>query len=293
MSSHAAPKNVLTIPKVQKKKVLGEKITMVTCYDATFAKLVDAAGIDLVLVGDSLGMVIQGQKNTLPVTLNDMIYHTAAVSRGLSNPVIIADMPFMSYQAEFGVALKNAGTLMKKGNAHSVKIEGGMEVAELAYRMSRVGIPVMGHIGLEPQKVHSYGGFKVRGKALSEERKLIKDAKALEEAGCWSLVIEGVPSEVADKITQAVTIPTIGIGSGPGCDGQVLVLYDLLGLDPSFKPKFVKKYVDLATVVTDALKSYVDEVKTKQFPADEHQFHRLALVTPLKKKVHDCFFNTF
>lgn len=284
MSSHAAPKNVLTIPKVQKKKVLGEKITMVTCYDATFAKLVDAAGIDLVLVGDSLGMVIQGQKNTLPVTLNDMIYHTAAVSRGLSNPVIIADMPFMSYQAEFGVALKNAGTLMKKGNAHSVKIEGGMEVAELAYRMSRVGIPVMGHIGLEPQKVHSYGGFKVRGKALSEERKLIKDAKALEEAGCWSLVIEGVPSEVADKITQAVTIPTIGIGSGPGCDGQVLVLYDLLGLDPSFKPKFVKKYVDLATVVTDALKSYVDEVKTKQFPADEHQFHRLALVTPLKKK---------
>ncbi len=285
MSSHAAPKNNLTIPKIQKKKALGEKITMVTCYDATFARLVDQAGIDLVLVGDSLGMVIQGQKNTLPVTLEDMIYHTAAVSRGLSNPVIVADMPFMSYQAEFGLALKNAGTLMKKGHAHSVKIEGGLEIAELAYRMSRVGIPVMGHIGLEPQKVHAYGGFKVRGKALSEERKLVKDAKALEDAGCWSLVIEGVPSEVAEKITQSVSIPTIGIGSGPDCDGQVLVLYDLLGLDPSFKPKFVKRYADLATATTEALRAYVDEVKTKRFPAEEHQFHRLSLVTPLKKKL--------
>ena len=284
MSSHSAPQQSMSIPKIQKKKVLNEKSTMVTCYDATFARLIDQSGIDMVLVGDSLGMVIQGHKNTLPVTLEDMIYHSAAVSRVLTHPLVIADMPFMSYQAELGQAIKNAGTLLKKGHAHSVKVEGGLEVTELVYRMSRVGVPVMGHIGLEPQKIHAYGGFKVQGKALAEEKKLIKAAKALEEAGCWSLVVEGVPAEVADKITAAVTIPTIGIGSGVGCDGQVLVLYDLLGLDPSFKPKFVKKYVDMASTVSSALKEYVDEVKTKKFPAEEHTFHRLSVVTPLKKK---------
>ena len=284
MSSHSAPQQSMSIPKIQKKKVLNEKSTMVTCYDATFARLIDQSGIDMVLVGDSLGMVIQGHKNTLPVTLEDMIYHSAAVSRVLTHPLVIADMPFMSYQAELGQAIKNAGTLLKKGHAHSVKVEGGLEVTELVYRMSRVGVPVMGHIGLEPQKIHAYGGFKVQGKALAEEKKLIKAAKALEEAGCWSLVVEGVPAEVADKITAAVSIPTIGIGSGVGCDGQVLVLYDLLGLDPSFKPKFVKKYVDMASTVSSALKEYVDEVKTKKFPAEEHTFHRLSVVTPLKKK---------
>ncbi len=284
MSSHSAPQQSMSIPKIQKKKVLNEKSTMVTCYDATFARLIDQSGIDMVLVGDSLGMVIHGHKNTLPVTLEDMIYHSAAVSRVLTHPLVIADMPFMSYQAELGQAIKNAGTLLKKGHAHSVKVEGGLEVTELVYRMSRVGVPVMGHIGLEPQKIHAYGGFKVQGKALAEEKKLIKAAKALEEAGCWSLVVEGVPAEVADKITAAVSIPTIGIGSGVGCDGQVLVLYDLLGLDPSFKPKFVKKYVDMASTVSSALKEYVDEVKTKKFPAEEHTFHRLSVVTPLKKK---------
>src|SRR3989338_8701378 len=174
-------------------KATGEKIAMVTCYDYSFARLIDGTGVEIVLVGDSLGMVIQGYKSTLPVTLNDMVYHTAAVSRGLTRPVLVADMPFMSYQAEFGAAIKAAGQLLKKGTAQSVKVEGGEEVTELVYRMSRIGIPVMGHIGLQPQKVLRYGGFKVQGRGTKEERELVKEAKALEEAGCWSLVLEATP----------------------------------------------------------------------------------------------------
>ncbi len=264
-------------------KDTGEKIAMVTCYDASFAKLIDRSGIDIVLVGDSLGMVIQGQKNTIPVTLNDIIYHAAAVSRGLTCPLLVADMPFMSYQAEFGLALKNAGHLMKKGNAHSVKIEGGVEVAELVYRMSRVGIPVMGHIGLEPQKVHQYGGYKIQGKNAKAERDLLQNAKALEEAGAWSVVLEGIPLEVAEKITHTIKIPTIGIASGPECDGQVLVLYDLLGMDPEFKPRFLKKYLDLGSLIPAAVQSYVGEVKAKKFPAEEHSFRRNLIALPKKK----------
>lgn len=264
----------ITIPKIQKMKAAGEKIAMVTCYDATFAKRIDESGIDIVLVGDSLGMVIQGHENTLPVTMNDIIYHTAAVSRGLKRPLLVADMPFMSYQAEQGLALKNAGALMKKGNAQSVKIEGGIEVAELVYRMSRVGIPVMGHIGLEPQKIHRYGGYKIQGKGAAEERDLIKSAKAIEEAGCWSVVLEGIPLEVAEKITHSLKIPTIGIASGPHCNGQVLVIYDLLGMDPEFHPRFVKKYAELGEVVPKAVKEYVADVKAGRFPSEEHSFRR-------------------
>ncbi len=272
-----------TIPKIQKMKFSGEKIVMVTCYDATFAKLLDDTGIDIVLVGDSLGMVIQGQKNTIPVTLGDIIYHSSAVSRGLTKPLLVADMPFMSYQAEFGSAIKNAGQLMKKGNAHSVKIEGGMEVTELVHRMSRVGIPVMGHIGLEPQKVHRYGGYKIQGKGAVEERELVKNAKALEDAGCWSIVLEGIPLEVGEKITQSVKIPTIGIASGPHCDGQVLVMYDLLGMDPHFRPRFVKRYAELSEVIPQALKTYTEEVKSGKFPAEENSFRR-NLVALTKKQ---------
>ncbi len=268
----------LTIPKIQKMKSAsggaGEKIAMVTCYDATFAKRIDETGVDIVLVGDSLGMVIQGHENTLPVTIGDIAYHAAAVARGLTHPLLVADMPFMSYQAEQGSALKNAGALMKKGNAQSVKVEGGIEVAELVYRMSRVGVPVMGHIGLEPQKIHRYGGYKIQGKGAAEERELVKAAKALEEAGVWSLVLEGIPLEVAGKITETVKIPTIGIASGPHCDGQVLVLYDLLGLDPEFKPRFLKKYANLAETVTSAVRNYVIEVKAGKFPDEEHSFRR-------------------
>jgi 3-methyl-2-oxobutanoate hydroxymethyltransferase len=253
----------------------GEKIAMVTCYDASFAKLVDEA-VDVVLVGDSLGMVIQGHDSTLPVTVNDMIYHSAAVARGLTHPLLVTDMPFMSYQHEFGAALKAAGQILKKGKAQSVKIEGGEEVTELVYRMSRVGIPVMGHIGLEPQKIHRYGGFKIQGKGVEEEKRLLKQAKALQEAGVWSIVLEGIPMEAAEKITAALKIPTIGIASGPHCDGQVLVLYDLLGMNPDFNPRFLKKYADLGTSVPKAIRAYVDEVKRGVFPNEEHSFKREA-----------------
>lgn len=278
-------KDKLTIPKVQKMKAAGEKIAVVTCYDASFARLIDQTGVEVVLVGDSLGMVIQGHETTLPVTLHDIVYHTAAVARGLTKPLLVADMPFMSYQAEFGAALKNAGQLLKKSNAQSVKVEGGEEVVELVHRMSRVGIPVMGHIGLEPQKVHKYGGFKIQGKGAQEERDLIKNAKALEEAGCWSIVLEGIPLEVAEKITQTLKIPTIGIASGPHCDGQVLVLYDLLGMNPEFRPRFVKRYAEMGEAVSRSVRSYVEEVKSGKFPDEEHSFRRNLIEISGKKQI--------
>lgn len=265
-------------------KAAGEKIAMVTCYDASFAKLIDQTGIEIVLVGDSMGMVIQGHDNTLPVKLADVVYHTAAVARGLTRPLLVADMPFMSYQAEFGQALKNAGQLIKKGSAQSVKVEGAEEVVELVYRMSRVGIPVMGHIGLEPQKVHRYGGYKIQGKKPQEERDLLKNAKALEEAGCWSIVLEGIPMEVAEKITASLKIPTIGIASGPHCDGQVLVLYDLLGMNPEFRPRFLKRYAEISDVVSKAVSNYVGEVKEGKFPSEEHSFHRNLVEISKKQK---------
>lgn len=276
-------KDKLTIPKIQKFKQAGNKITAITCYDATFAKLIDTAGIEIVLVGDSLGMVIQGQKNTLPVTIEEMVYHTRAVSRGLTKPLLVADMPFMSYQASQPEAIKNAGLLMKKGHAESVKIEGGEEVVDLVARLYKIGIPVMGHIGLQPQSVHKYGGYKIQGKSLVDEKRLLKEAKALEDAGAWSLVLEGIPLEVAKKITSVVRIPTIGISSGPHCDGQVLVIYDLLGMDPNFKPRFVKRYADLGSNITHAVERYVREVKGGEFPAEEHSFNRnLALLKDQK-----------
>src|SRR3989338_11567709 len=260
-------------------KATGEKIAMVTCYDYSFARLIDGTGVEIVLVGDSLGMVMKGYKSTLPVTLNDMVYHTAAVSRGLTRPVLVADMPFMSYQAEFGAAIKAAGQLLKKGNAQSVKVEGGEEVTELVYRMSRGGIPVMGHIGLEPQKIHRYGGFKIQGKKPEEEKHLVHDAKALQEAGCWSIVLEGIPAEAAERVTRALKIPTIGIASGPHCDGQVLVIYDLLGMNLDFRPRFVKRYAEAGQTVIDSVSTYVREVKDLKFPADQHTFHRDASVS--------------
>jgi 3-methyl-2-oxobutanoate hydroxymethyltransferase len=263
----------LTIPKIQKMKAAGEKIAVVTCYDFSFARLVDEA-VDVVLVGDSLGMVVQGHDSTLPVTVNDMVYHSAAVARGLTHPLLVTDMPFMSYQAEFGAALKAAGQILKKGNAQSVKVEGGEEVTELVYRMSRVGIPVMGHIGLEPQKIHRYGGFKIQGKGAKEEKHLLKEAKALQEAGAWSIVLEGIPMELAEKITASLKIPTIGIASGPHCDGQVLVLYDLLGMNSAFNPRFLKKYAELGRTVPQAVQAYVNEVKAARFPTEEHSFKR-------------------
>lgn len=253
-------------------KESGEKITMLTAYDYTFAQIVEEAGIEVILVGDSLGMTVLGYEDTLAVTMEDMIHHTRAVRRGAKNPFLVADMPFMSYHISVEQAIENAGRLIKETGANAVKLEGGEVVADRIRAIVRAQIPVMGHIGLTPQSVNAFGGFKVRGKEMEVARQLMKDAKALEEAGCFSIVIEGVPARLAEKITSSVGIPTIGIGAGAGCDGQVLVLQDMLGLFSDMSPKFVKHYAELRKTTTDALKQYAKEVKTSVFPAEEHVF---------------------
>lgn len=261
----------VTVLDLQKMKAENKKITMLTAYDYTMATLVDGAGTDIVLVGDSLGMVIQGQDNTIPVTMEHMIYHSQAVSRGLKRAHLVVDMPFMSYY-EKKQALENAARLMRDGKAESVKLEGGDSVAEIVYAITRAGIPVMGHIGLTPQSVHALGGFKVQGRDFSGANKLKSDAITLQDAGVYSLVIEGVPSELAMEITSLLRIPTIGIGAGGACDGQVLVLNDLLGMDRNFKPKFVKQYASLHGVITEAIQAYIKEVRSNEFPSVEHTF---------------------
>jgi len=248
----------------------GRKISMVTCYDATFARLIEEAGADAILIGDSLGMVIQGHEHTLPVTLDEIIYHCRAVARGCRRPHLVGDMPFGTYQGNADEALMNAARLMKEGGVQAIKLEGGAHVAELVHRMTRAGIPVMGHLGLTPQSVHQFGGYRIQGRTDDAAARLIADARSLENAGAYALVLEGIPADLAERVTAALTIPTIGIGAGPKCDGQVLVLYDLLGLDASFKPKFLKKYVDLNRVVVDAVRAYTEEVKTGAFPTEEH-----------------------
>jgi 3-methyl-2-oxobutanoate hydroxymethyltransferase len=250
----------------------GQRITMLTAYDATFARLLDGAGVDMILVGDSLGMVVKGEPNTLGVTIEQMVYHTASVARGVKRAHVVGDMPFMSYQASIEEALKNAAKLLAAG-ASSVKLEGGAQIAPTVARMVEAGIPVMGHIGLTPQSVHAMGGFVVQGKDAASRQRILDDALALQEAGAYAVVVEGVPSELAAEITETLAIPTIGIGAGVDCDGQVLVIYDLLGLNPDFTPKFVKKYVDGSAVVGDAVRAYVDEVKRGVFPDDDHAFH--------------------
>lgn len=274
MSSHAPPRDIkpVTLRTLAQMKKDGQRITMLTGYDATFARLLDTAGIDMILVGDSLGMVVKGEPNTLSVTIEQMAYHTAAVARGVKRAHVVGDMPFMSYQASPEEALKNAAKLLQAG-ASSVKLEGGAQIAPTVARLVEAGIPVMGHVGLMPQSVHAMGGFVVQGKDAASRQRILDDALALQEAGAYAVVIEGVPTELATDITETLAIPTIGIGAGAGCDGQVLVLYDLLGLNPDFTPKFVKKYVDGAAVVGDAVRSYVDEVKRGVFPDDDHAFH--------------------
>lgn len=263
----------ITVPRLIKMYQNGEKLTMVTAYDYTMARLVDSAGIDMILVGDSLGMVIQGNKDTLPVSIDELIYHTKCVAKGVKKAHIMADMPFMSYQASYEDAVTNAGNLLKAG-AESVKLEGGEEMADLVWYLSKIGIPVMGHIGLKPQSVHQMGGYKVQGKSKLEADAIINDAKILEEAGVFSLLLEGVPAQVAQEVAKNVAIPTIGIGSGPSCSGQVLVIYDLLGMNPDFKPRFVKQYVDINTLAKNALGQYVEEVRNGSFPAHEHSTHQ-------------------
>jgi len=263
----------VTVPALRAMKRSGEKITALTAYDASFARLLDATGsVDVILVGDSLGMVIQGAENTLAVTVDEVIYHTRAVVRGTRRAHVVADLPFMSYQVSIEEGLRSAGRLIKEGGAESVKLEGGQRHADLVRRLTEIGIPVMGHIGLTPQSVHAMGGYRIQGRGEGAAKALVEDALALEEAGAYSIVLEGIPREVAAEITVRVSIPTIGIGAGPECDGQVLVIYDLLGMDDSFAPRFLKRYDNLALRIRDAVTRYAEEVQNGEFPAAEHSF---------------------
>ena len=259
------------VPHLLEMKAQGVKITAVTCYDASFARLVDAAAIDVVLVGDSLGNVIQGQESTLPVTVDHIVYHTAAVSRGLRRAHLVADMPFMSYRS-VDVALENAGRMLAQGGAHAVKLEGGAEMAPIVKALVDHGIPVMGHLGLTPQSVHAMGGHRVQGRGKAAKERLIRDALALQDAGCYAVVLELVPAQLALEVSQRLVIPTIGIGAGAGCDGQILVLYDLLGMNAEFQPKFLKRFADLHSIIGEALGSYRQQVQGGEFPGPEHAF---------------------
>jgi 3-methyl-2-oxobutanoate hydroxymethyltransferase len=250
----------------------GQRIVMTTAYDATFARMLDEGGADILLVGDSLGNVVQGLDTTLPVTLEEMIYHCRAVSRGSKRSHLVGDMPFMSYQVSPERALENAGRFLSQGNMHAVKLEGGVEMADTIRRIVHAGIPVMGHVGLTPQSVHAMGGFKVQGKGAEEAERVLQDAKAVAEAGAYAVVLEGIPAPLAARIRAVLPIPTIGIGAGPECDGQVLVCYDMLGLTPERVPKFVKLYETFYERGVQAMKMYAEEVRAGAFPTPAHSF---------------------
>ncbi len=259
----------VTVPEFQTARSRGVRLTMLTAYDYTMARLLDVAGVDGILVGDSLGMVVQGHEHSISVTLDEVIYHTRCVARGVRRSLLVADMPFMSFQISPQQALENAGRLLKEGGARAVKLEGGVRSAAKIEAIASADIPVMGHIGLTPQSVHRLGGFRVQ----RDEDKLMEDALATEKAGAFAVVVECVPAEVAQKITAAVKIPTIGIGAGVGCDGQILVCHDMLGLFDDFRPRFVKQYDDLGRDIVRAVESYCREVREGKFPGPEHSFH--------------------
>ena len=262
----------MTIPEFQQFKRDKKKLIVVTAYDALFTRIVEQAGIEAILVGDSLGVVVQGKANTLSVTMEDMLYHTKLVAGAAQRALVIGDMPFMSYQTSQDEALRNAGRFLQAG-AHAIKLEGGAVVVDRVAAMAGIGIPVMGHLGMTPQSIHQYGGYKVQGKAQDRAKILIEDAKALEAAGAFAIVLEAIPVDLAKTITAQLTIPTIGIGAGPHCDGQILVLYDLLGLFDEFVPKFVKPYAHLKADALQALRRYKEEVEQGKFPSDSESYH--------------------
>jgi len=262
----------ITIQDFLRKKAEKKKITMLTAYDYPFAKIVDEAGIDGIIVGDSLGMVVQGLENTLPVTMDEMIYHAKIVARAVQNTMVVGDLPFMSYQASVEEAIRNAGRFIKEAGASAVKIEGGAEVADRIRALARSDIPVMAHIGLTPQSIHRMGGYKVQGKTEESAKRLMEEAHIAEDAGAFSLLLEAIPMGLAKRITQELTIPTIGIGAGPHCDGQVLVLHDVIGLFERFLPKFAKRYANLKDEALNAVKIYKEEVEKGVFPSAEQSF---------------------
>ena len=259
-----------TTTSIMQMKNSGHKISMLTAYDYTTARLLDEAGVNTILVGDSLGNVILGYEDTISVTVEDMIHHSAAVARGAKNALVVTDPPFMSYQTSVYDAVVNAGRLMKEGRAGAVKLEGGKEVCPQIKAIVSAGIPVVAHLGLTPQSINTFGGFKVQGKTETAAKKLIEDAKAVEEAGAFLLVLECVPAKLAKLVTESINIPTIGIGAGAGCDGQVLVIYDMLGMFSDFKPKFVKHFANAGDVIREAVKTYIAEIDDGTFPAEEH-----------------------
>ncbi|HSD09710.1 MAG TPA: 3-methyl-2-oxobutanoate hydroxymethyltransferase [Candidatus Binatia bacterium] len=267
----------VTVPEILRRKRDGKKIAMLTAYDYPFARILDEAGVDVLLVGDTLGMVVQGLDTTLPVTVEEIIYHLKMVTRARTRALVVGDLPFLSYQVSTEEALRNAGRMMKEGGAEAVKLEGGVNIAETIAVLTAMDVPVMGHVGLTPQSVHRMGGHKVQGKkhghAPGGRERVLEDAAAVEEAGAFALVLEGIPLDLAAEITERVSIPTIGIGAGVRCDGQVLVLHDLLGLFDKFAPKFSKRYVNLKDVVGGAVREYVAEVQGGAFPTDAHSFH--------------------
>lgn len=261
-----------TVVTFQKAKAEGTKLTMLTAYDYSTAKLLDEAGVNSILVGDSLGNVMLGYEDTIPVTMEDMIHHGAAVARGAKNALVVIDMPFMSYQISVEEAVRNAGRLMQEGHGGAVKLEGGEEVCPQIRAIVNAGIPVVAHLGLTPQSIHAFGGFKVQGKTEAAAKKLMEDAKKVQEAGAFALVLEAVPAKLAEMITRQLTIPTIGIGAGNKCDGQVLVYQDMLGMFSDFTPKFVKQYANLGEIMKAAFRSYIEEVQSGVFPAKENEY---------------------
>lgn len=272
----------VTVPDILRRKGGGDPIVALTAYDFPFGRIVDQAGVDVILVGDSLGMVVQGMDTTLPVTMDEMVYHCRMVARARQRALLVADMPFLSYQVSVTEAVANAGRLLKEGAAEAVKLEGGLPLADAIRAIAGVDIPVMGHIGLTPQSVHRMGGHKVQGRRRGERpgqrERLVEDALAVEEAGAFAVVLEGIPLDLAAEITNQLTIPTIGIGAGPHCDGQILVLHDVLGLCDRLAPKFAKRYANLWQAAGDAVRTYAREVRTGAFPSDEHSFHSLVPV---------------
>ena len=270
VSTTPSQRKKVTTLTFRQKKERSEPITMLTAYDYPTAMAIDKAGIDSILVGDSLAMVVLGYENTLPVTMEEMLHHARAVARGAKTSLLIGDMPFMSYQVSVEEAVRNAGKFLQQANMDAVKLEGGRERADAVRAIVGAGIPVMGHLGLTPQSVHQLGGFRAQGKTASTAKRLLEDAQILEEAGAFSIVLESVPARLAEFISKKISIPTIGIGAGLGCDGQVLVTHDLLGLFERFTPKFVKKYANLHEVMNKAFAEYIDDIETKRFPAPEH-----------------------
>lgn len=262
----------ITTKVIVEMKDRGEKITALTAYDYIFASMLDDSGIEVILVGDSLGNVFQGQETTLPVTVDEIIYHTKAVRKGVKHSLLVVDMPFLSYQISIEDAVRNCGRVLKETGAEAVKIEGGKPMVETIRRLVDIGIPVMGHLGLTPQSIHKFGSYDVRGRAKREAENILLDAKALEKAGVFSIVLEKIPSSLAKKVTQSVSIPTIGIGAGPHCDGQILVVYDMLGMFEDFQPRFARKYAELAKTIKSSFKNYIKDIKAGKFPNKEESF---------------------